>query len=77
MRGVNMPSDKTVMAVAGVLILAGLHILSVDSGRGQVAEACENHGEVKIDGKMYVCASKLLVKVPNVNPVCFDSPGRI
>ena len=70
-----MPSDKTVIVYGTILGLIALHLVSVDSGKGEIAQACTDYGEVRIDGKLYVCASKLLVKVPNVNPVCFDSPG--
>lgn len=53
-----MPKDTTVMFYACLLGLAALYLVGSSSGKSEVAEACEQYGEVKIDGKMYQCTRK-------------------
>jgi hypothetical protein len=55
-----MPSDKTVMFYGFLLGMAALYLVGSSAGKSEIAASCADYGEVKIDGKMYVCKEKVL-----------------
>ena len=68
-----IPSERTLMFYGCILGLVILYMVGSSSGKGEVKVACDNHGEVKIDGKMYVCKEKALSYRTLQDWTCFQS----
>ena len=68
-----IPSERTLMFYGCILGLVILYTVGSNSGKDEVKAACDDYGEVKIDGKMYVCKEKMLSYRTLQDLICFQS----